>query len=303
MNLNEHSRRKILDTMIEKCFGEREQDIKSRIALVVDKAYEEHYGEKEIRRMSRLPKGTLEERRTFDLRTGRSLGRPLSTQPLRVWHKYREDIGKCSPETKEAFIELCYEKDRLMEEIRTARRSAKEVLKSVRTVKQLVAIWPEAEAFVPKDPAANLPTLRLEKPERTPRPLTEETKGTNMEKKQDCPFCDRTGCVALEITEAVDSESDSPFGEVDTYAATCESCGARGPTKTATRDAWIAWHQVQIDSKVVGPCRVPWCNGTGEIEERSSLGGREERIVCESCGVSTPWKSYRKTLLDTWFLS
>jgi hypothetical protein len=165
MKLTNTMKERIIKSIMKETFAEREKAVDAEKTKLADAVYAGFYGRYQ-KQMQALPESFFLQRSTVKLNVGGSAReiRMSTTRRVGKLHEYNcFDLDQSSH-----FITSYKEieaKARTIENDRAALESTfKAVILPITTDKRLVEVWPDAEKYIPRTPAAmsNLPAIRPE---------------------------------------------------------------------------------------------------------------------------------------------
>jgi len=154
----ETQKQTLRDTVLDKTFSGREESLATMRQMLAEQAYASQ-GAHMVDLLKGLPKGVA--RLSADMRCyfgGQTANLPLATERphgYRAWEQ-RLRFGTDDPLTKR-FEEINLLQDAVDKDRKLLRSQINSLLSTITTDKQLLAVWPEVEEFVPKGEIKNLP--------------------------------------------------------------------------------------------------------------------------------------------------
>lgn len=169
-----HIRERLLKDLITRTFHDRAQEMTQERADFARRVYKESFSEKDHKLMASLPKGWLPTDNDIKVQIAHAVqqfhfngGDKYSSlsEEFRLagaerieddhlivpWNKYNGSpvikVFDADSDIRKAHDDLTNRYEALIEEIKQARTATKKVLESVGSIKKLIEVWPEVEAF------------------------------------------------------------------------------------------------------------------------------------------------------------
>ena len=167
MKLTNAMKERIIQNIMTDTFAARKASVDAMKTSLADRIYTSYYSGVYLEKMRQLPEEFFHSSSTVDVVLG-SIGVSLQMSTTRlfgrhhsIWHNWK--LESDSPFTK-AYHTVSRKEDKLSSDMAEMKRTLRAVVTPITTYKRLVEVWPDAEKWIPRTPAAmsNLPAVRPE---------------------------------------------------------------------------------------------------------------------------------------------
>lgn len=148
VRLTKTMRQRIAEKAIEHGFSARFEELKKEQHAIADAIYNETYSEEIQEKMAALPEGFLPEGSNFWVHVGESTHCFDVGEDRRKADSIERLVLPARSKLAGRIADYHRKLRKLKEEKRRVSSEVEAVLKSARTVRQLLEIWPEAEKFI-----------------------------------------------------------------------------------------------------------------------------------------------------------
>lgn len=167
MKLTNTMKDRIISNIMTDTFDLREKAVAAMKTDLADRIYESYYGGVYLGKMRQLPEEFFQSSSSLNIVLG-TIGVSLQMSTTRLfgehhsaWRNWKFESD--SPFTK-AYHAISRKEDKLNDDKSEMKRTLKSVILPTTTDKRLAEVWPDAEKWIPRTPAAmsNLPAVRPE---------------------------------------------------------------------------------------------------------------------------------------------